>query len=60
MTRTPIKNDVDALAEALRLAIIAPTEEMHNMALEFARDFAVGMTNRQVQKAKRIAFKATA
>jgi len=60
MTPAPIKNDVDALAEALRLAIIAPTEEMRDMALEFARDFAVGMTNRQVQKAKRIAFKATA
>ena len=60
MTPAPIKNDVDALAEALRLAIIAPTEETHNMALDIARDFAAGMTNRQVQKAKRIAFKATA
>ena len=59
MTPAPIKNDVDALAEALRLAITAPTEEMHTMALEFARDFAANMTNRQVQKAKRIALQAT-
>jgi hypothetical protein len=60
MTPAPIKNDVDALAEALRLAITASTELKRDMALDLARKFAAGMTPRQMKKAKLIALQATA
>jgi len=49
------KTPVEALALALRLGIIATTQEQVERALEMANRLAVGMTARQVATAKRMA-----
>ncbi len=53
--KAPPKTPVEALALALRLAIIATTDEQVEQALEMANQIAVGMSARQVARAKRMA-----
>jgi len=56
-TAAPIKNDIEALAVALRLAITALTETQRDKAMIFVRDYAANMTRAQIETAKRAALK---
>ena len=53
-----IDNDFDALVIALRLAVQAPTDEKAQEVIEIAEQIAVGMSEFEVERAKREASKA--
>jgi N-acetylglucosamine-6-phosphate deacetylase len=48
---------IEALAQALTLAIVAPTDEQSEQAVELAEDLAIGMNQRDIEQAKHIAKK---
>ena len=53
-----IDNDFDALVMALRLAVQAPTDEQAQEVIDIAERIAVGMSEFEIERAKREAAKA--
>lgn len=53
--RKPLTSMTDALAEALYLAIIAPTDEQSRRATDLAAPLWDQLTELEVQRAKKIA-----
>jgi hypothetical protein len=53
-----IDNDFDALVMALKLAIDAPSEEQAEEVSDMAEQIAAGMSEIEVERAKREALKA--
>ena len=52
-----IDNDFDALVMALRLAVQAPTDEKAQEVIDIAERIAVGMSEFEIERAKREAAK---
>lgn len=50
-----INNPYAALVEALTLALTAPTDEQSKSAAALADEFAAGMSEKQIEDAKRTA-----
>jgi hypothetical protein len=48
-----IKNDYDALVEALRLSIIAPDDDKAQECIEIAESIAANLTELEVARAKK-------
>ena len=48
------KNDLEACAQALFLALTAPTDELSAQATELAEGFASNLSATEVKKAKKI------
>jgi hypothetical protein len=53
-----IDNEFDALVMALRLAVQAPSDEKAKEVIEIAEQIAAGMSEFEVERAKREAEKA--
>lgn len=49
------KNQTEALAQALTLAIVAPTDEKARQAVEIAEKLSAGLPETEVARAKKMA-----